>query len=788
MQRAHLRCFVVAAAVLASSAASAGTSAAGTSAMGTSPRGNVVVGESSATMNRARRDPAPSARRATPDRLVPGEGLIKLRGIQAEELVSASSKSAALSAWQQIEARTGVDLKLIRPTLLGWAYVELREGGGASLPDEPETLKLLARLAADPAVAAVGPNTWYRTLTVPNDPYYGFMWHLESIEAEAAWDYTTGSTQQRVGIIDTGLVRDHEDVGARAVAGHDFISDSTMANDGSGRDADYEDAGDGCGGDSSWHGTHVAGTIGAAANNGKGIAGLNWRAGLVIARALGCGGGHLVDIYEGAAWMAGLSVPGVPDIGSDKVQVMNLSLGADAPCSSYEQEVIDFIEGQGVVFVVASGNSSTESYVAPVGSPANCDNVIAVAAHGPNRDITDYSSFGPEVDIVAPGGDFRFGNSYGVLSTRGPDTDLYSYEQGTSMAAPHVAGVVSLMLDIDPSLTRAQVVSLLQTTGTTCNGCDGKRAMVASDAVAAVDPSAPPPVPGDEDDAYEENDEPGAAKSGVGCGSALGLMALAADQDWFVLPTGVGQEITISLSATNGADLDLYVANDDLEAIAQSATVSGDEQVTFTGGGTPLLVLVDPYVDTNAGISHNGPYTLSVSCVGGEPPPEPEPEPEPAPADDALEDNDTQAAAAEFFCDGVRDLIARDEDWFFVDALDGDKVAVELTSPGRPLGAQIVGADGNVLAEGSALETAQIYPVQEGRYFIRIVPEGGGGAYKLRVACIVPDADSDGNGGDGIGDPMSIDVTGGCASVGGSPPGVCLLLLARLRRRRPQRR
>src|SRR5262249_40636771 len=157
------------------------------------------------------------------------------------------------------------------------------------------------------------------------------------------------------------LDRSHEDVGQRAVGGFDFISDAGTGNDGNGRDSDFNDAGDACpqfGSGDSFHGTHVAATIGATADNGVGVVGLNWNAGLVIARAVGVCGGDIVDIGEAAVWLAGGHIDNVPDVGANKVSVMNLSLGSDQTCSQFEQDAVDFVNAQGSIFVVAAGNSA----------------------------------------------------------------------------------------------------------------------------------------------------------------------------------------------------------------------------------------------------------------------------------------------------------------------------------------------------------------------------------------------------------------------------------------------
>lgn len=731
-------------------------------------------------------------RQGVPQERVPGVGLLKLKGIDAHRLVVARQGDPAAGALKELSARTGVEVELIRPIVLGWAFVEIRdERTPKAIPDEGQTLALLDRLAADPLVEAVSDDKWLRPLATPNDPGLGQMWHFDIIGAQAAWDLTQGTSSQRVGIIDTGLVRSHEDVGTRAVAGFDFISNGQSANDGGGRDSEFNDPGDGCGGNSSFHGTHVAGTIGARANNGTGVAGLNWNAGLVIGRALGCFGGDIVDIGEAAVWMAGGQVDNVAAIGANKVSVMNLSLGSDSSCSSFEQQVVDFVDSQGTVFVAAAGNSSGGGVTAPVGSPASCNKAVGVGAHGPNRDIAEYSSFGAEIAIVAPGGDFNFGQDGGVLSTIGPNSDFYTFQQGTSMAAPHVAGAISLMQALDPGLTRTEIVSILQSTGAACNGCGSKKAMVLDAALAAIGsgsstpPPPPPPVGGD--DALEENDDFASAKGGVACGDTASLQANAGDQDWFLLDTLPGQSIDIAINAQNGADLDLYVltgpTNNDI--IASSETPTGNESLHIDGDGGAVRVLVNPFVDTQNGVSHAGPYTITIGCSGGTPDPSDPTDPtdpsDPSdPSDptelveDDLEDNDSLEEAAEMFCDQSRDLTALDDDFFFVEVRDGDTLAAQVTTEGVAIATQILSLEGEVLVEGTNTDTARLPGLAAGRYVVKVSATGAPGAYTLRTGCSV------------FAGPVAMSARGGCSSTGeaAAPVGFALLALVVARRRR----
>jgi serine protease len=576
-----------------------------------------------------------------PRHRVPGQALVRLRADKA----GAALPSSTL---KQIAARTGLQVRLVRQAALGWLLVDVAEPGVR--PDEDATVGLVARLAKDPAVVDVSENKWMHALAVANDARRGEMWNLDIIGANSAWDVTQGTTSQRIGIVDTGLLRTHEDVGAKGIAGYDFVSndpvdcngdgvaDVLRANDGDDRDPDFTDPGDGFGGPDSFHGTHVAGTIAAQTNNGLGVSGINWNAKLVIARALGRCGGDLADIIDAVTWLAGVQVPGVPSVGANKVSVINLSLGSDGACGAAEQSAVDAVNAAGVVFVAAAGNSSSNNFQAPVGSPANCSGVVTVAAHERNRNLTVYSSFGPEVEIVAPGGDVSAGEAGGVLSTLGPSSATYAFYQGTSMAAPHITGIISLMQSINPTLSRTAITQILQSTGVACGNCGGKPAVDAAAAVRAVPPpTSPPPDPVDPppttgDDNREENDVAG-QEAVIACGARSNLMALAHDQDWFAVDAAPGS-MTVSISG-GANDLDLYVVRNGNEVVARSNGGTGDESITGNvDTAHRVVILVDPFSDANTGAAAQGPYTLSLDCTqDGAPPPDPVDPPPPDPTD-----------------------------------------------------------------------------------------------------------------------------------------------------------
>lgn len=364
-----------------------------------------------------------------------------------------------------------------------------------ALPREmslPDAEAAAARLRADPDVEYVVPNKRMFPLLVPNDTYYTNQWHYHAsasvagaVNLPAAWDITTGSTSTVVAVVDTGLLPHVDidsnigDASGRAVAGYDFISNSFIANDGDGRDTDPTDPGDwvtaaehafygdACRvADSSWHGTHVAGTIGALSANADGVAGIDWSAKILPVRVLGKCGGDTSDVADGLRWSAGIAVSGVP-ANANPARIINLSLGGEGACGAAEQNALTDALANGAIIVVAAGNSGANLAVSPE-SPAVCSGVITVAAVDRNGARAGYSNYGTAVEIAAPGGDTTIGTN-GVLSTSNLGTTIatthdYAYYEGTSMAAPHVAGVLSLMLAVNPALTAGQALTILQET------------------------------------------------------------------------------------------------------------------------------------------------------------------------------------------------------------------------------------------------------------------------------------------------------------------------------------
>lgn len=379
---------------------------------------------------------------------------------------------------------------------------------GAGLPDEDAqriTFATARSLAARAAFAHAEPNLMRQAQGVPDDSYYNLQWHYPQLQLPAAWDLTTGSNSIVVAVIDTGETQ-HPDLVNRLVAGFDFISDPQNAGDGDGPDADPTDVGDGTppSKPSSFHGTHVAGTIAAESNNAFGVAGVTWLGKVQHVRVLGLEGGSDFDISVGIRWAAGLQVQSAP-VNPTPSKVLNLSLGGPG-FSQTSQNAVNAARNAGAVVVAAAGNNNSPNLF----YPASYANVVSVSAVDLNAQKAPYSNFNAQVDVAAPGGDMGVdlnGDGYpdGVLSTKADDSSgtpefVFAFENGTSMASPHVAGVAALMFAIAPSSTPAQIESALFTTATDLGSAGkdnvyGHGLVNAYQAVLAAQGSGGPPTP-----------------------------------------------------------------------------------------------------------------------------------------------------------------------------------------------------------------------------------------------------------------------------------------------------
>lgn len=351
---------------------------------------------------------------------------------------------------------------------------------------------LAARLSLESDVEYAIPDRLRTINALPNDPLFSGQWYLQAAEASSsrateAWNRTTGSPNIVVAVVDTGVRFDHPDLASKLLPGYDFVSDAPNAGDGDGRDIDASDPGDFistwdagnpslqavCGNDlvphdSSWHGTRVAGIVGAASNNATGIAGTSWGARILPVRVLGKCGGYDSDIMAGMRWAAGLSVPGVPS-NPNPARIINLSLGGGGSCNAAYANVIAELAGRSVLVVASAGNETGPVYV-----PGNCAGVLTVAGLRHVGTKVGYSSFGPEVSVSAPAGNCVNTSGaclYSIETTTNQGTtspaangytDKYNYNVGTSFSAPQVAGVAALMLSLNQALTPADIIARIK--------------------------------------------------------------------------------------------------------------------------------------------------------------------------------------------------------------------------------------------------------------------------------------------------------------------------------------
>jgi serine protease len=425
------------------------------------------------------------------------------------EVLVVYHEGVALRAGASVVAG-GRALHPVRP--LGVPNSLLYRAPGAS---PAETVALAELLAARPDVAAATPNRVLRTTATPTDPLYGFMWHLPAIGLPEAWSSGATGSGAVVAVVDTGVrgrvgdsAATHPDLRGALLSGYDFVSSAALAGDGGGRDDDPFD--EGTFETNGSHGTHVAGTVAARAFDGVGIAGVAHQARILPVRVLGVdGSGSLADVLDGIAWAAGLRVAGVPT-NAAPARVINVSLGGAGRCSSVEQHLFDRVAAAGALVVVAAGNVGSDARDT---TPASCAGVLTVGATDRDGARAGYSNYGPAVALMAPGGDMSTtgpeGRPNGVLSAVEDERGFtWAFMQGTSMAAPHVAGVAALLLGLEPALGVAQLRSLLTSTARplTRAACRGPAApsltsadcgsglVDAAATVSALAAGAPPPV------------------------------------------------------------------------------------------------------------------------------------------------------------------------------------------------------------------------------------------------------------------------------------------------------
>lgn len=355
--------------------------------------------------------------------------------------------------------------------------------------EQSEVVKVLEK---DDKVVSVEPDLIVHRATAgvpatPNDTSFGSQWNLQAINAPHAWSMATGKGIT-IGITDTGITS-HPELDNKLVQGYDFVSSGYDRDSIPGRDAYPVDPGV-LSSAENWHGTHVAGIAAAQANNRQGIAGVAPEANIEMARSLGVGGsGYQSDIADSITWLSGGVVAGVPK-NQNPVNVINASLSWNSDtCPTVMKNAIDSAHSRNVPVVVAAGNTGTN---ADYSTPSNCLGAIVVGATAQNNIFVGYSNWGNMLDIVAPGGAVNAGQIYSTLNTGfySQIAPTYGYLNGTSMASPHIAGVIAMMKQRDPNLGVEQIRTILQNTGTMTPS--GYKIANAQKAVASIDPINPP--------------------------------------------------------------------------------------------------------------------------------------------------------------------------------------------------------------------------------------------------------------------------------------------------------
>jgi serine protease len=473
--------------------------------------------------------------------------------------------------------------------------------------------------SSDANVEYAEPDVYAQAMLVPNDSRYAQQWgyfdSVGGINGPAAWDKASGAGVV-VAVLDTGY-RPHTDLVGNlvknadgiTVAGYDFLSSTTNSNDGDGRDSNPIDPGDfgTCSTTSSWHGTHVAGTIAAVTNNSTGVAGVARSARILPVRVLGNCGGPFSDISDAIIWASGGTVSGVP-ANTNPAKVINMSLGGTSACPTTLQNAINSARSRGTVVVVAAGNSNTD---ASTSAPANCTGVIAVAATSRTGSRSYYSNYGSIVDVAAPGGDFYVDS--GILSTLNsgvttPGADSYASYQGTSMATPHVAGVAALMMSVNTTLTPDQVEAKIKSTARafpgTCSLC-GTGIVDASAAVTASLPSVTTVVE------VESNNTIATAQS-ITSNPVLikGTISSTADTDYYKVTIGAGKTLVATLTPNNTANFDLYGYNSAGSNTTKSANGTG---LADTVSVLNKTTTVATYYIRVVRLVGTGTYTLSLT-------------------------------------------------------------------------------------------------------------------------------------------------------------------------------
>jgi len=403
------------------------------------------------------------------DDFLPGELIVEFESESAWQAQSTLDSLGLKSNYQDPSRRQLVSLEPQQSRLLTTTDMQFAT---PELEAKYHTLMAVKQLRQRPDIAEASPNYLLQALRTPNDNLYRHQWNYPLMNLPLAWDTTVGSGSVVVAVIDTGVLKDHPDLQGKLTQGYDFIRNIRIALDGDGLDNNPEDPGDQSPNGSTFHGSHVAGIIAARSNNREGIAGIGWNTRVMPLRVLGKGGsGSDYDIEQAIRFAAGLSndsgtLPPKP------ADIINLSLGGPTVSRGF-QKLIDEVRQAGVMVVAAAGNDGTRTPI----YPASLAGVISVSAVTIDKKRATYANYGPQIDIAAPGGDnladlngdglpdsilSTIGDEVGGLPNKQTIAFKFGYSVGTSMAAPHVAGVLALMKAVNPQLTLLDFERLLK--------------------------------------------------------------------------------------------------------------------------------------------------------------------------------------------------------------------------------------------------------------------------------------------------------------------------------------
>lgn len=577
----------------------------------------------------------------------------------ARVIVKFKSDAATVRA-RALAATAGADAVALalgeRASVLGGRVgVSLKAGQAVGertqvvIADGLTSAQLAARLQADSDVEYAEPDRRMTRQAVPIDPFFLSrdasvtpdvgQWFLRApvdnlvsaINATRAWDTSKGSGVV-VAVLDTGVRADHPDLAGKLVKGYDMVADTDIANDGNGREDDASDPGDwvssaeantgkfsGCPQtDSSWHGTQVAGIVGAQTDNGVGVAGTGWNVTVQPVRVLGKCYGNESDIAAGILWAAGIPVAGTTT-NATPAKVINLSLGGTGSCDRTYQDAINAAVAKGVTVVVAAGNSAGHA----VGAPGNCLNVVTVGALRHVGTKVGYSDVGPQVTLSAPGGNCFNDETgpclYPIITTDNdgttvPGASTYSdyrthVSVGTSFSSPQVAATAALMLAKQAALTPSIVKAVLQ---------QSARAFPTSVPAGDTAPAGQCRAPNGTDqlECYCTTSTCGAGMLDAGAAVALaaeGPVATIAVSASTAAPT-VGTAVTLTAAVDAPAarqPLTTTWAVLDGGAVASLASNGSTATLSTTGAGT---VVVQATVADALGFTTSTTQTITVSA------------------------------------------------------------------------------------------------------------------------------------------------------------------------------